>query len=208
MTNNSSQPIKVDIWSDFVSPFCFIAALRLEKLAKHENLSPIWVALMVRPHGAPPMTDEKRAEAERERAEAAETLHSEFGLEMQPGPIGIDTYDAHLVMAYATRAGKGPALLLALMRAYWLEAKSIDDREVIKEVAAGAGLAAEETLYAWGDPNNGNHVNRGMEIGVGHGIHSVPAYIFANKYLVTGSVEYAGLEEVVNDIKEEFRKTG
>jgi|SRR5579859_85731 len=209
MTNIPTQPIPVDIWSDFVSPYCFLAALRLDKLAKQEHIAPIiWVALLVRPHGAPHITDEKRAEAERERAEAAGILRSEFRLEMNPGPIGIDTYDAHLLMAHATRAGKGPALLMELMRAYWLEAKSIDDREVIKEAAMAAGLDPKEVDYAWEDPNNTDHVNRGMEIGVGHGIRSVPSFIFASKYLMTGSAEYADLEDMTNKLKEESRKAG
>ncbi|HEV7165403.1 MAG TPA: DsbA family protein [Gammaproteobacteria bacterium] len=208
MANDLPQSIKVDIWSDFVSPFCFIASLRLEKLAQGDNLDPIWVAFMVRPHGAPPLPDDKRAEAERERAEAAEILRREFGLEMNPGPIGIDTYDAHLIMAHATRTGKGPVLLQALMRAYWLEARSIDDLAVIKEVAVSAGLEPDEVLYALEDPKNAHHVERGMEIGVGHGIHSVPSHIFASKYLVTGSADYAALQQTVNTLKEELRKAG
>lgn len=208
MNNTASQPINVDIWSDFVSPFCFIAALRLEKLAKQENLAQIWVAFMVRPHDSPPLSEEKRALAERQREEAAATLRSEFDLEMNPGPIDIDTYDAHLVMAHATRTGRGPALAMALMRAYWLEGKSIADRDVIKAIAMDVGLEADEVGYAWADAKNVYHVEQGMVIGVGHGVHSVPTHIFASKYLLEGSATDAELEAVMKDLKEELRKTG
>lgn len=206
MENN--QAINVDIWSDFTSPYCFLAALRLEKLAANENLKPIWVAFLIRPHGGPAMSEEQRTTAETQRTGAAEAIRKEFGLELNPGPVDIDTYDAHLVMAYATRSGKGPALAMALMRAYWLEAKDIGDRGTIREVAATTGVDADESAYAWEDPKNVHHVERGMEIGVGHGIHSVPAHIFASKYLVAGAVDYSDLEETVAKLREETRKAG
>ncbi|HET7175931.1 MAG TPA: DsbA family protein [Gammaproteobacteria bacterium] len=204
----NDQPINVDIWSDFTSPYCFLTALRLEKLAASENLHRMWVAFLVRPHGAPAMSEEQRATAESQRTAASEAIRKEFGLELKPGPVDIDTYDAHLVMAYATRSGRGPVLLLALMRAYWLEAKDIGKRETIQEVAASAGVGADESAYAWQDPKNVHHVERGMEIGVGHGIHSVPTHIFGIKYLLTGAMDYSDLEATVAKLREETRKAG
>ena len=208
MTNENTQTVDVDFYSDFVSPYCLLAALRLEKLARQEALTPIWVAFLVRPQGSGPLSGEKLAEAEAQREAAAATLKQEFGLKVNPGPIGLDPYDAHLLMAHAGREGKSLALGMALMRAYWLEGKAIDDRQVIEQVAVAAGFTAEEVRQAWDDERNSYFVRRGMEIGVSHGIQSVPTYIVGRAYLVQGATDYAHLEETVRTVKEERRKAG
>ncbi|HEV2321903.1 MAG TPA: DsbA family protein [Gammaproteobacteria bacterium] len=206
--NEDTQTVDVDFYSDFASPYCFLAALRLEKLARQKALATIWVAFLVRPQGSGPLTGEKLAEAEAQREAATATLKQEFGLKLNPGPIGLDPYDAHLAMAHASREGKSLALGMALMRAYWLEGKAIDDRQVIEQVAVAAGVTAEEMRRAWDDERNAYFVRRGMEIGVGHGIQSVPTYIVGRAYLVQGAADYAHLEETVRTVKEERRKAG
>jgi len=208
MANEDTQTVDMDFYSDFVSPYCFLAALRLEKLAQQQGLAPIWVAFLVRPQGSGPLSGEKLAEAEAQREAAAATLKQEFGLKLKPGPIGLDPYDAHLLMAHASREGRSLVLGMALMRAYWLEGKAIDDRRVIEEVAVAAGFTAEEIGQAWDDERNAYFVRRGMEIGVSHGIESVPAHIVGRAYLVQGATDYAHLEETVQNVKEERRKAG
>ena len=61
-TNHTSATaaVRVDVWSDFVCPFCYIGALRLAQLDRQRPLDIHWHAFQLRPAGAPPMDDAKR----------------------------------------------------------------------------------------------------------------------------------------------------
>ena len=87
-------PVRVDIWSDFVCPYCLIGALRLDQLAEKQPIEPIWHAFMLRPPGSPGMTAEKRAMIEAYTPKISAQIRDEFGLDVRRGPIGAQTFAA------------------------------------------------------------------------------------------------------------------
>src|SRR5438876_851233 len=67
----------------------------------------------------------------------------ECGLELNVGPSGIDSRPALIAEKYAEVQGKGATFHAALMQAYWQQARSIDDRVVLKEIAEQVDLNTE-----------------------------------------------------------------
>ncbi|HJT96856.1 MAG TPA: DsbA family protein, partial [Rhodanobacteraceae bacterium] len=118
--NTSTTPIRIDVWSDFVCPFCFIGSLRLDQLAEKRPIDVIWHAFMLRPPGAPAMTDEKRAMIAAYEPKVRAQIREEFGLDIERGPVGAQTFAAHHAMKQAVREGRGAAFHDAVLRAYWL----------------------------------------------------------------------------------------
>ncbi|GAP66671.1 DSBA oxidoreductase [Mizugakiibacter sediminis] len=191
---HDAPPLRIDVWSDFVCPFCYIADLRLQQLGRARPLRVIWHAFQLRPPGAPGVTPEKRAAIEASRPRLAAELRREFGVELRPGPVGTRTHAAHALHRYAVGNGRGEAMRAALMRAYWLEAQPIDAADVLRALALEAGLDADAPQRALDDETSMAAVERDMRLADGFGIGGVPTLIFGEQYLVQGAQPYAVFE--------------
>jgi predicted DsbA family dithiol-disulfide isomerase len=178
--------LRVDIWSDFVCPFCFIGALRLEQLAAQRPLDLHWHAFQLRPAGAPPMDAAKRRMIAEHTPKLAAQMREEFGLDINRGPLDIDTRAAHRLFAAADVAGKGAGMHDALFRAYWLHGEDISDPSVLAAIAAQCdcdGIAA----ISGSDQASERSVAANVTQAAQYGFQGVPAIVFGQKYYVSGA---------------------
>jgi len=178
--------LRVDIWSDFVCPFCFIGALRLEQLAAQRPLDLHWHAFQLRPAGAPPMDAAKRRMIAEHTPKLAAQMREEFGLDINRGPLDIDTRAAHRLFAAADVAGKGAGMHDALFRAYWLHGEDISDPSVLAAIAAQSdfdGIAA----ISGSDQASERSVTADVTQAAQYGFQGVPAIVFGQKYYVSGA---------------------
>jgi predicted DsbA family dithiol-disulfide isomerase len=182
---------------DFDCLRCFVASLELAQLCREQPVDIHWHCLMPRPINAArlPLTT-LAAEAEHRRR-AAERLQIEQGIVLNPGPIGIQTYVAHLAVKYARRQNKGHELLQALLRAYWLEGRSIDRLEVIKEISADLGLDPADLAAGFNQSLPAKAVAVDAIWAAKVGVRNAPALLFANKYLVAGNQPILVWKEVL-----------
>lgn len=190
----TNPPIRVDVWSDFVCPFCLIGALRLDQLAKKRPIEPTWHAFMLRPPGAPPMTAEKRAMIEAHTPKLAAQIREEFGLDIERGPIGAQTFAAHHAMKYAGQHGRALAFNDAALRAYWLHGEDLGDHAALRRIGATLDLAFDDDVLEGRDPATAEAVRSDLALAESYGIHGVPAFLFGNRYLVSGAQPLALLE--------------
>lgn len=178
--------LRVDIWSDFVCPFCFIGALRLEQLAAQRPLDLHWHAFQLRPAGAPPMDAAKRRMIAEHTPKLGAQMREEFGLDINRGPLDIDTRNAHRLFAAADVAGKGAGMHDALFRAYWLHGEDISDPSVLAAIAAQCdfdGIAA----ISGSDQASERSVAADVTQAAQYGFQGVPAIVFGQKYYVSGA---------------------
>jgi predicted DsbA family dithiol-disulfide isomerase len=186
---------------DFACLQCFIVSLELERLRREQAVDIHWRCLMPRPLNAAPMPLAARKAEKEQRRRVAERIQIEHGIALKPGPIGIQTYAAHLAVKYARARNIAGDLHRALMRAYWLEGRSIGNLEVIKEIGAQLGLDAidlaarvSESLYAEG-------VAVDAQCAAKVGVRRAPALLFANKYLVSGTQPIAVWRAVLHRVR-------
>jgi predicted DsbA family dithiol-disulfide isomerase len=189
-----NPPVRADIWSDFVCPFCLIGALRLDQLATKQPIEPTWHAFMLRPPGAPPMTVEKRAMIEAHTPKLAAQIREEFGLDIERGPIGAQTFAAHHAMKYAERHGRALAFNDAALRAYWLHGEDLGDHAALRRIGATLDLAFDDDVLEGRDPATAEAVRSDLALAESYGIHGVPAFLFGNRYFVSGAQPLALLE--------------
>lgn len=183
----SSAPVRVDVWSDFVCPFCLIAALRLQRLAGERPLDVNWHAFLLHPPGAPPMDEAKRAMIERHQPVLRAQLLDEFDLELARGPLGVDTVPAHRAARLAEREGLGNALTDRLLRAYWLEAADLSDAATLRRLAREAGVQGDPLAA---DADLDQRVGEDLAFAERHGFRSVPTLVFGQRLLVSGAQPY------------------
>ena len=182
----TSSALRVDVWSDFVCPFCFIGALRLDQLAGQRPLDLNWHAFQLRPAGAPPMDAAKRKMIAEHTPRLAAQMREEFGLDIARGPLDIDTRAAHRLFAAAQAAGKGSKVHDALFRAYWLQGQDISDPAVLAAVAAEQGFEGGSAISG-SDAASERAVAADVAQAAQYGFQGVPAIVFGQKYYVSGA---------------------
>jgi predicted DsbA family dithiol-disulfide isomerase len=186
MNTSSAGAVRVDVWSDFVCPFCYIGTLRLAQLDRQQPLDIHWHAFQLRPAGSPPMDDAKRRMIAEHTPKLAQQMRTEFGIVIERGPLEIDTRAAHRLYACALRSGKGPQVHDALLRAYWLDAKDISSETVLNAIATEAGFDGRGAIDGRDAPSD-QAVASDLAQAAQFGFNGVPAIVFGNRYYVNGA---------------------
>ena len=162
-----------------------------------------WHAFELRPKGSPPMPLEYRARITAAQPRLEAMARQQYGLSINRGPFGIDSRPALIGEKYADAHGLGAAYHDAVAAAYWQHAKSIDDPQLLADIAASIGLEHDAFLAALDDPAYEREVDDDIAFAHSNGMTGVPALVFAEKYLVMGAQPYPVLEQVVRQCEDE-----
>lgn len=155
------------------------------------------------PSDAPPISPEHRARIIAGRPQLQRRAREQYGLEMNPGPIGTNSRPALVLEKYAETQGKGAAFHIAAMRAYWEQARDISDPAVLKEIAEQVGLSTSDFEQILASEAFDGQVSADIELAHEYGLTGVPALVFADRYLVMGAQPYPALKQVVERVIEE-----
>jgi predicted DsbA family dithiol-disulfide isomerase len=180
-----------------------LVASSLERLSQSHAVDLHWRSFELRPRGAPPLPAAYRARIEAARPQLYAVARQNYGLELNPGPFGIYSRPALVGAKYAEAQGQGAAFHRAVMTAYWQEAKRIDDRQTLTQLAQAAGLEKDAFSAALADPLYESQVQEDIALAVEYGLNGVPALVFANKYLLSGAQPLAVLQRLVERIQME-----
>jgi predicted DsbA family dithiol-disulfide isomerase len=198
------MPVRIDVWSDFVCPWCFLVTISLKELSENFDIEIVRHAYELRPSGSPPMPQEYREYIEKVgHPRMVQMAREYYGVEIFAGPTGIDSRKALIGAKYAESQGKGPEYHDAVYRAYWQEGQSIDDVEILAGIAQKLGMDGAAFREALNSRELNVLVNVDIDQAQRYGISSVPALIFNNKYLVSGAQPYDVLKDVVRQIQAE-----
>ena len=162
-----------------------------------------WRSFELRPKNAPPIPADYREKIEAGRPQLYATARETYGLEMNPGPFGIDSRPALIGAKFAEAAGLGAAYNEAVMRVYWQEASDISDHAVLIDLAENVGLDAQEFADALADPAYIAQVDQDIDMARTYGLNSVPSLVFDNKYLIPGAQPLEALQNAVESIASE-----
>jgi predicted DsbA family dithiol-disulfide isomerase len=202
-----SKPLLIEIASDVVCPWCYIGKRRLEKALeslKGEVGARIeWLPFQLNP--GMPSEGMARADYRRQKfgsVEKGRMLDARVAQEgagegiafafdrMQRTP---NTIAAHKLIDLAQKQGKGNAVVDALFRAYFEEAKDIGDEAVLKEIAERAGVtgSADEKIQ--------EEVKEKEERVRDLGINGVPTFIFDRTSGLSGAYPPEQLAEAIRE---------
>jgi predicted DsbA family dithiol-disulfide isomerase len=207
---NKKTPLRIDVISDVVCPWCFIGKKRLEKalalapdVAVEVHYRPYflndWIPregisrndYLTKKFGSP---DRYNGIAGRVVAAAqAEGLdYNKDKIARQP-----NTLDCHRLIRWADANGNAPAMKQKLMDLYFSQGADLTDREVLVKAAADCGLDANDTRAWLAGDKNVAEVEREAESAKEAGIEGVPCFIFAGQYAVSGAQAPEELARVI-----------
>jgi predicted DsbA family dithiol-disulfide isomerase len=192
------KPLRIDVVSDIVCPWCFIGKRRLEKALALKPDVPVEVHF--RPYFLNdwiPRDGISREEylttkfgsvehyshiAQRVAAAArAEGLtYAVDKISRQP-----NTTDAHRLIHWADKIGKAPQMKQKLMDLYFTEGADLTDRAVLAKAAADIGLGDVSADLA--SDKDAAEVEREALAAKEAGIQGVPMYILGGRFAISGA---------------------
>tara|TARA_R110002049_G_scaffold23545_10_gene83701 strand:+ start:87954 stop:88598 length:645 start_codon:yes stop_codon:yes gene_type:complete len=209
-----SDPIKLDIMSDPICPWCYIGKAHLDRaLADHPDHPFVieWHPFQLNPD-MPREGMERRAYLEGKfggkegavRAYAPVVEHAKnAGLTinfeaMQRTP---NTLDAHRLIHWAGIEGRQTAAVSALFKAYFVDARDIGDAEVLADIADNIEMdAAVVTRLLKSDVDTAD-IRARDDHSRKMGISSVPTFIVANSHAVPGAQPPELWAKVIADLR-------
>src|SRR4051812_4970291 len=159
--DDQAKPLRIDLFADIVCPWCFVGSERLERVLAalgrpaHVAHHPFLLdpdtppegddipARLRRKYGVPPEQLWARLEAEARK--------SELELDLSKQGRSYPTARAHTMIRHAAAKGTQRALVRALYRANFQDARNINDIAVLAEIAAPHGFTADEVARLTGD---------------------------------------------------------
>jgi len=219
--NPMTTSLKIDFVSDIACPWCAVGLFALEKaldrLQGEVHAEIHFQPFELNPDMGPGGQDlgehltQKYGSTAEQQAQIRQTISArgaEVGFAFAPGGRGrvYNTFDAHRLLAWAGSQedvqGQGAQRQLkkALLAAYQGRAERIEDHQVLLAVVAEVGLnvtAARDILEsgAYGDK-----VRAVEQLYQRSGIHSVPAVIINDQYLISGGQPVEVFEQSLRQI--------
>jgi predicted DsbA family dithiol-disulfide isomerase len=187
--------VRFTLWSDFLCPWCYVAALRLHALRAEAGalLELEWRPFLLRPRAQPRDLAQFTAYTERWARPAAAEPSAGFRVWSggQPPPShSLPSAVAGKAVQQLFTADEFERFHLALMRAYFAENRTISDRRVILAVARAAGLdagALAERLEAHGGPLE-EAVVADHKAALAAGIAAVPTVVAGGEHVLRGAM--------------------
>ncbi len=207
------QPVRIDVVSDVVCPWCFIGKHRLEKaLALKPDVA---VEVHYRPYFLNdwiPREGIARSDylttkfgsverysgiAQRVTAAAAEEglVYDAAKMKRQP-----NTLDCHRLIRWADGIGKAAEMKQRLMDLYFTEGADLTNHAVLVQAAADVGLSAEDVRAALASDRDVAEIEREAQSAKEAGIEGVPCFIFGGKFAVSGAQAPEYLAEAIERI--------
>ncbi|WP_286947628.1 DsbA family oxidoreductase [Acetobacterium sp. UBA5834] len=209
--------MKVEIWSDYVCPFCYIGerklALALEKTGMTAAAEIVFNAYELDPNARKSydeninqliakkygMSLEQAIAANNNIINAAREVDLDFNFDkLQP----TNTFDAHRLSHYAKDQGKQQVYTEAVMKSYFTEGLNISDFDVLTAIAGEVGLDQVEVLRILESSAYEKEVRQDEKNARSRQIHGVPYFLFNGTTAVSGAQPVDTFVAVIEELKE------
>ncbi len=209
VTENAT-PLRIDVVSDVVCPWCFIGKRRLEKALAMTPEIPVevyfhpyflndWIPrdgiarkeYLTKKFGSP--------EAYRGMAGRVAEAAAQEGLTYAIDKIARqpNTLDSHRLIHWAGKRGKGPEMKQRLMDLYFTEGADLTDREVLLRAAADVGLDPDVIRPLLESEADVEETTLAANAAKEAGINGVPTFVFNGRYAISGAQAPETLADVI-----------
>lgn len=210
--------MKVEIWSDYVCPFCYIGKRKfeigLEQFAHKDKVETVFRSFELDPSADPHanesthsmlaskygMSLEQAKATSIDVAKQAAAVGLTFNFESM---VNTNTFDAHRLVHFAAEQGKEKEMSERLFKAYFTDNDNVGNREKLAELAADVGLNPTAVADMLATSQFADAVRGQEEEGSRLGIRGVPFYVIDRKYAVSGAQPPEVFLETLNKAWEE-----
>ncbi|MGB7448806.1 MAG: DsbA family oxidoreductase [Ornithinimicrobium sp.] len=205
-------PLRVQVWSDVVCPWCYVGKRRLEAAVSQfsgADVELVWRSFQLDPSAPHPgEPGHRRGVAEhlgekyggglaagQAMSEQMTQVAAGDGLDFRLDLAGVvNTTDAHRVLHLAraveseTRApGLQDRVKESFLSAYFTLGRDVSDHDVLRELAEQAGMPGERVAEVLGSTAYAGNVTEDQQQAVAYGATGVPFTVVDGRYGVSGA---------------------
>lgn len=216
----SKKPLRIDIVSDVVCPWCIIGYRQLAEALKQTNTEHEihWHPFELNSNMPSAGQNLREHIMEKYGSSKEESDASRLRMTQAGDEVGFEfnfnddtrmhnTFNLHQLLYWAGQQGQKPMhdLKQALFAAHFTNGRNLSDKTVLADIAAEVGLDRSEALAVLEDQRFAKEVRAEERHWQQQGIQSVPAMIFNERHLVSGAQgvdNYVGILEQLATMQE------
>jgi len=193
-------PIRIDIISDVVCPWCIIGYSQLEQALAETGIRAEvhWHPFELNPDMPPEGQNmgehlhEKYGTTPEQSAQVRQKLTTlgaglGFTFNFSEESRMVNTFLAHQLIEWASEQGRQNDVKLALFKVHFSQGRDVSDIATLVDVAAALGLDAEAARTALEGENMAWNVRTMQKFWADKGVRGVPAMVFDKHHLLTGA---------------------
>ncbi|AJD91973.1 DSBA oxidoreductase [Jeotgalibacillus malaysiensis] len=194
--------MKIEIWSDYVCPFCYIGKRKLEnalnKFEHKDQVEIVYRSFQLDPDAPKNATEDTiSALAKKYGMSYDQAVEMTDNVVAQAKEVGLDydfskmkrtnTQDAHRLTHFAAEHGKDQQITEKLLSAYFLESKHIGDHDQLVAIAEEVGLDTEKAREVLTSDQYTEEMTADIQKAAQIGVSGVPFFVLENKYAISGA---------------------
>lgn len=210
--------LKIEIWSDYVCPFCYIGKRTLEQALVKTGFSnqaeitfkayqldpttpidsniPVYESLAAKFGQAVEQAKEMTKGVEEHAKNVG--LHYDFDHMVQ-----ANTLAAHRLVKWAETKGLEAALTEQLLKSYFINASDIGKHEILLDDAEAVGLPRSEARIVLDSEDYKSDVEQDITEAGQLGVQGVPFFVINRKYAISGAQPLEAFADSLEQIAEE-----
>ncbi|MGY3766018.1 DsbA family oxidoreductase [Vagococcus vulneris] len=195
--------MKIEIWSDFVCPFCYIGEKKLEEALSQmpfiKNIEILFKSFELDPQ-APLYNGSSidEAIAKKYGLSVEQARQNNEGIKQHAADVGLtfdfdimkptNTLDAHRLTKLASSKGLEKNMVNLLFKAYFENGALISDHEILAKLGTEAGLDEDDVKSVLNDPNCFlSDVRQDENQAQQYGVSAAPYFVIDNTYAIRGA---------------------
>ena len=208
-------PLKIDIVSDVVCPWCIIGYKQLQTalaaVPGRFDVSLQWHPFELNPHMPPEGQNLREHLAQKYGATLEQSQATRARLTALGESLGftfnysddmriVNTFRAHQLLHWAGEQGKQTALKLELFAAFFNRGEDVSNVDVLAAAVGRADLPVAEAMAVLEDERYATEVRSEQQRWLDRDVHAVPTFLFNDRYQVPGAQEAETFVRVLDKI--------
>lgn len=202
---NSPAPIRIDVWSDYVCPFCYLELPPIRRLQEQYagQVEVAWRAFELRPDPKPTL-DPDGEYLHTTWNRSVYPMAAERGMTLKLPPVQPRSRLAFEAVAHAREQGRFEAMHEALFRAFFEDGRDIGAPSVLADIGAESGLDRQGLLEVLESGRHTSAVHADQQLAHSLGVAGVPIMVFRppgtgweQAFGVRGAVPYETMESAL-----------
>lgn len=210
--------MKIEVWSDYVCPFCYIGKTQLEQVLEQAGYGEA-IEVELKSYLLDPTVKEDASEP------VYESLQQKYGMSVEEvknmtqnivaraSEVGLNfnfdemknanTVKAHRLAKWAETKGKGKAFSERVLKAYFTEGQLIGLDETLLKIAEEVGLMREQAQAVLASDDYLAEMQQDIAVAQQLGVRGVPFFVIDQKYGISGAQPKEVFEQAIEKAAQE-----
>jgi predicted DsbA family dithiol-disulfide isomerase len=208
--------MKIEVWSDFVCPFCYVGKRRLEEALNkfQHDVEVEFKSFELDPNAAVEVDMNVYELLSKKYGTSIEQAKNmTMGVKEHGAEVGIkfnfdhsiptNTFNAHRLTKYAAAKGVDLPLTESLLKAHFVDGRHIGDEQTLLSIAESAGLDIQEAEEVLAGSRFSEEVRFDESEARQLGVQGVPFFVINRKYAISGAQPPEVFERTLEKVWEE-----